>query len=405
MRSRLAGSGRSSVIWPGRALPWTVSEVTPPPLDPLPASESEAMGLPPFGRGVELLAGTLAGLEWRAYRWLADVGIWQRVAEQPAILGDPFPSSTPWHYKWSAVEDLVLYGNHVAMYGDLDWRTGRPGWLVPLPADEVWLLVDTNRPGVYQWTVAGETFGFDELFHVSSGNRSGEPLGRGVMRQYSEWLGGSVAAEDHAAAYFAGGALPPAVLQSPTVVTGPQALDLKAKWRAMTSTREPVILPDGYVLTPLVSDAEKAQLVQARQWNAELVAMMLGIPSWKLGLPGPSMTYQNVDQADIVWIQDSVDRWAQPLAASMTKWLMPNGTSVRWDYLGRLRADSAQTATTLKTLTDAGIITVDEARAVLGRPPMPEDDEPAPPPVPDQVSPDEGTTPAGVPELTPGEAA
>ena len=83
----------------------------------------------------------------------------------------------------------------------------------------------------------------------------------------------------------------------------------------MTSTREPVILPMGYTLTPVVSNAVDAQLVEARTFNAELVAMMLGIPPWKLGLAGPTMTYQNVETADIDFIRDSADRYGAPLAA------------------------------------------------------------------------------------------
>lgn len=361
-----------------------------------PATEREAMSLPPFGRGVELLAGTIAGLAWRAMRWDAEAGIWQRVPDQPRVLVDPYPLVTPWHYRWAAVEDLVLYGNHFALLAEpgddgwLDDRTGRAAYVVPVPADEVYVVTDPSTNGLWLLTAGGVPLDPTGTLHVSAGARSGEILGRGVLRQYADSLGGNVAAERHSGAYFAGGALPPAVLQAAQVVTQEQADELKSKWRGMAATHEPVVLPQGYILTPLVSNAEQSQLVESRRWNAELVAMMLGVPSWKLGLPGPTMTYQNVDQADIVWIQDSVDRWAQPLAAAFSKWLMPNGTEVRWDYGARLRADSKTTAEVLSTLKAAGIITVDEARAVIGRPPLDDATDP-------------GTTPADVPELTPTE--
>jgi HK97 family phage portal protein len=268
---------------------WTFLTGGEYPDGPVPATEQSAMSLPPFGRGVALLANAVAGTDWRAMRWDADAGVALRIADQPAVLLDPDPSSTPWNYRWSATEDLILYGNHFALYGDLDYRTLRPGWLVPLPADDVWLIVDPGN-GDYAFTVAGELVGADSLLHVSAGNRSGEVLGRGVLGQYAEWLGGAIAAEEHSGAYFAGAALPPAVLQSPTVLTQAQASELKSKWRAMTSNREPVVLPSGYVLTPIVSNAEQSQLVESRTWNAALVAMMLGIPSYKLGLSGASMT-------------------------------------------------------------------------------------------------------------------
>jgi len=154
----------------------------------------------------------------------------------------------------------------------------------------------------------------------------------------------------------------------------------------MTNTREPVVLPMGYVLTPVVSNAETSQLVESRQWNAALVAMILGIPNYKLGLSGPSMTYQNVEMADIEFVRDSVDRYGKPLSEAFTKWLLPRGTSLEWDYAGRMRADQSTTANVLTTYTAAGILTKDEARAAIGRPPL-------------DTTAEENTTPEGVPEL------
>lgn len=360
-----------------------------PPVAPAPATEAQALGLPPFGRGLELLANAVASTEWWAKRFDPDLGISQRLADQPAVLTDPYPVSTPWSYRWAATEDAVLYGNHFALYGELDYRTLRPGWLVPLPADCVWMLQEPDG-SFWSWVVGGVELGPDELLHVPFGNRSGELLGRGKLAQYSAWLGGVVAAEDHAGSYFAGGALPPAILQSPSVVTKPQADELKAAWRDMTSSREPVVLPQGYTLTPVVSNAEQAQLVESRTWNAETTAMLLGIPSWKLGLPGPSMTYQNVETADIDFVRDCVDRYARPLAAAFSKWLMPRGVAVEFDYAGRMRADQRTTSEVLTTYTGAGILSTDEARSMLGRPPAATTDA-------------TGTTPAGVPELTPSE--
>lgn len=362
---------------------------TPPANTVAPATEAEALAMPPFGRGVALLANAVASTGWHAARYDAELGVSIRIPDQPAVLTDPDPVATPWGYRWAATEDGILYGNHFALMGDLDFRTLRPGWLVPLAADQVWILSDP-RAGAWSWVVGGTEFSPDEIMHVPYGNRSGEILGRGVLYQYAETLGGYVAAESHAGSYFAGGALPPAVLQSPTILTQPQADDLKAKWRAMTSSREPVILPAGYVLTPVVSNAVEAQLVESRTWNATLVAMMLGIPPWKLGLAGPTMTYQNVETADIDFIRDSADRYGAPLAAGFTKWLMPRGTSVVFDYAGRMRADQSTTASVLSTYTGAGILEVDEARAVIGRPPKSTTDA-------------IGSTPEGVPELTPTE--
>lgn len=357
---------------------------------PATATERAALGYPPFGRGVALIASAIATTRWVAERFDPALGVHVALADQPAVITDPYPDVTPWAYRWAAVEDGILYGNHFALYGDMDFRTRRPGWVLPLPADEVWVLQDPET-GNWTWVIGGEEISRSDMLHIPFGNRSGEILGRGVLYQYGEWLGSALAAEEYSGIYFAGGTLPPAVLQSPNLVTEEQAEDLKTKWREMTNTREPVVLPTGYLLTPVVSNAEQSQLVETRQWSAEMVGMMLGIPAWKFSLPGPTMTYQNVETADIDFIRDGVDRYSSPIAAAYTKFLMPSGTQVRFDWTSRARTDATTTANTLTQYVSNGILTVDEARAVLGRPPV-------------AAATDEGTTPEDVPELTPASA-
>lgn len=367
----LAGQGRRLTRRDLQVLTATTLE---PPLVPMPqpASEHEAMGLPPFGRAVALLTNAIAGTEWYARRASREYpGIWDRVPDQPEIVSNPYPLQTIWSYRWAVAEDGILYGNHFALLGDVDWRTGRPGWTVPLPADEVWLVTDPADAGWYEWVVGGVTFGADEIFHIPFGARSGRILGRGVLEQYGDWLGGAVAAEDYSRDTFAAGALPPAVITTNQATTQEQATDLKLKWRTLTSTREPVILPNGTVMTPVVGNAEQAQLVQARTWNAQMCADVVGVPGWKLGLDGPTMTYQNVETGDIDFVRDSVDRYGRPITEAVSKWLLPAGTELVWDYASRMRSDAKSTADVITSYVVAGVLTKDEARATINRPPLP----------------------------------
>ena len=355
-----------------------------------PASPEEAEGLPAFGRGVELLASAIAGTTWYAYRGDSDNGVWQRLPDQPQIVTDPDPSTTDWHWKYSAAVDLVEYGNHVSLLGDVDWQTQRAGWLLPLPIDQVSLVTDVTRPGLWAWSVAGELLDPSEVLHISAGNRSGEILGRGVVRQYADSLGQAVAAERYSGKWFAGGGLPPGIIQTPVQPSQAQLEDLKSKWRLLSVTGEPMALPPNVTVTPLAQDADRAQLVESRTWNAQLTAMLLGIPAYKLGLPGTSMTYSNVESVDIEWTRDSVDRWGQPIARCFSKYLLPRGQGLRFDWASRMRTDTGAQAQYLSAFTRAGIMTIDEARARVGLPPL-------------MATLDQGTTPVGVPELTPQE--
>lgn len=355
---------------------------------PTPATESEALGLPAFGRGVELLAAAVAGTEWFAAKWQPANGIWQRLADQPLVVLDPYPaaSSGRWQYVYESTRDLILYGNHFAEYLDTDARTTRPAALVPVHPTRVGFV--TNPDVGWYWVVDGVPRPAGDLFHISAGAESDSIIGRGVIAQYRNSLGGVVAAETHAGGYFTGGGLPPAVISPTQKLSDTQTKNVKTAWRDLMATREPVIMPQGWTLEPVVSSAVDQQLVEARTWNAQLSAMVLGIPSHMLGLQGPSMTYSNVETADIGWMRDTVTRWSNPIAAAFSKWLLPLGTELRWDYASRMRTDVKTTAEVVSMLLASNVILTDEGRAMIGRPPLAESTTP-------------GSTPEGVPELTP----
>jgi HK97 family phage portal protein len=365
----------------------------------VPASRDEALSLPAFGRGVELLASAVSGVELVGQTWDADSGVWTRIADQPNVLSDPegVDGSTAWHWRYACVKDLVEAGNHVCLLSTaidptwVDWRTNRAAFLLPLPVEHVALIVDPSRPFWWQYAYRGMILDRSEVLHISAGNRSGEVLGQGIVSQYTQTLGQQLTAEQWAARYLAGGGVPPAIIQAPLVLAPDQANTFKADWRRMMSTGEALLLPSNVTVTPLQSDAQRQQLVEARTWNAQLSAMILGIPSHMLGLPGPNMTYQTVETSDIGWVKDTVDRWAQPIEATISKQLLPNGTRAKFNWAGRLRTDQTTQAAVVTTLVGAGIWTVDEGRQAIGYEPMA-----------DAI--DEGSTPVDVPDLGAKEA-
>lgn len=361
---------------------------------PVVATEADALGLPPFGRGVDLIASGIAGVDLAAYRHDKAAGIDVRLEPQPSLLRDPVVYSTPWNYRYGVVNDLVLYGNHVAFMTAPD-ATGWPTALEPVDITTVDLGV--SEEGYLAWNVAGEFYPYGSLFHISAGNRSGYILGRGAIQQYRDALGGVVETDRHSRGYFRRGGLPTAVIQVQDPDLGQkQAQDIKDRYMATIGrgrSREPLVIPGTYTFTPVVSDAEKQQLVEARTWDAQLVAMILGVPAAKLNLPGPSMTYSNIEMEDIAFVRDTVNRWAQPIEAAVTKWLLPAGQQAKHEWMDRLRTDSKTRAEVFETELRAGIRTVEEVRQIMNLPPLP---KPEPAPVPPAL--EQGQEATGAPE-------
>lgn len=378
-----------NVPLPREAYAWLMSPDGVVPGVPRTASREEAIGYPPFERCLDLIASGIAAVSLVAGRIDKDAGVWIRLPDQPAVLTDPYPTAggpaDVWQWRYAAVRDLLEFGNHFAWLGDMDYRTGRPAWLLPLPARDV-AVMDDGRGG-WSYLIGAQRLDPSQVLHISRGNISGELLGRGLLDQFGRSLRISITAEEWAGRYLEGGGLPPAIIQSQATLTPDQGAEFKTKWRDMMATGEALMLPANVTITPLVSDAQRQQLVEARQWDAQMACIMTGVPSYMLGLPGPTMTYQNVETADIAYRAYTLDRWAQPIKHAFDKHLMPNGTVCRWMWNQLERTDSQTQVNIVGTKLDKGIISTDEARQELSYPPA-------------EISTDPGTTPQGVPELT-----
>ena len=335
-----------------------------------PVTEANVLGIPSFGRGVDLIASTIAGIDLLAQRWNDEHGIWETVQPSPSIVSDPDLTTDRWQWAYSVVNDLILWGNAFAWPVDLDDR-GIPQHLVGIDATTV-SVADVD--GMIVWKVGDELVPFGGLWHCSAGNRTGALLGRGVLHQYREALGGVLATSHSGREYFRRGGLPAAVFKmNDPDTTQAQADQLKARWRATVGrgSREPLVINSRTEFTPVVANADEQQLVDAREFDAEQVATLLGIPPHMMpGIEGTSMTYQNVESADIAFQRDTVNRWAQPIEASIGKWLLPPGWRARHDWEDRVRHDAQGRADWLETEINAGTMTLDEARQILNRPPI-----------------------------------
>jgi hypothetical protein len=74
------------------------------------------------------------------------------------------------------------------------------------------------------------------------------------------------------------------------------------------------------------------------------------------------------------------------MLGALTKWLLPNGVEARCAWGQRARTDLKTQAEVAKLLVDAGILTKDEGRQMIGYGPL-------------ALSTSAGSTPEGVPNL------
>ena len=179
------------------------------------------------------------------------------------------------------------------------------------------------------------------------------------------------AAEEFAGRYFDESAIPTGVITDGRPdLTQDQANELKQAWLATVGGRRrtPIVLPQTTTFTPLVSDADNAQLVQARQWNAQTVAMALGIPPFMLGIETQRHTYTNAENEFGRFIRTTIMRLLVPWEQMASLVLVPRGNTAVFDTRELLRPEMATRFAMAVQGFAAHLLTEGEARELMGYP-------------------------------------
>jgi HK97 family phage portal protein len=345
-------------------------------------SEWSARQIPALTAGMRLISGVVMQMPLQHKRG-------DEVVDPPAAIianPTPGPNRTLADFVDEYVSDVLFYGNYAALIALPD-STGWPAQLIPLDVTTVSVGRDPKT-----WQPVYAIAGWDMvipanlMFHVAIDKRSGELRGRGLIPTMSSALNATLAADAYAGRYFTESGVPSGVISdSRPNLTQEQATELKQKWKAAVSgTPTPVVVPSSTTFQPLATDADKAQLVQARQWDATMVAMALGVPPFLLGIETQRHTYTNAENEFGRFIATTIMRLLTPLEQQLGTQCLPRGNAAQFATAALLRPDTATRASAAATLYAAGLITLEEARTMAGFPAAggPAQSSPVPAPTP-----------------------
>jgi HK97 family phage portal protein len=135
-----------------------------------------------------------------------------------------------------------------------------------------------------------------------------------------------------------------------------------------------IMLSGGAEIRPLSMSPVEASLIEQRRLDREEVAIVLG-------LSGPNVAEaSNSSQGNVIerfraFYRDVLPPWATLVVETFEAQLLDPEPAwmdrlVRFDFTDKLRGEPAEQAESLKILAEGGMITRDEARYELGKPPM-----------------------------------
>lgn len=321
---------------------------------PVTVNTLTSLGIPAVYRCVQLISDSVGSLPLKAYRDNMEV------EPTPAILAQPDRTMTRHEMISSTLMSMLINGNAFWLLGDRD-ALGYPRQAVLLATDAV--NVEAQGADV-TYRVANQVYTSEDILHFRGLQMPGSVMGMSVLEHHRRTLGISIAGEDCASEVYNAGGLPVGVLEADQEMSKAEAEQVKNQFIAANGgrNRTPAILAGGLKFKPLSFNPKDLELIDARQYSAQQVCTIFGVPAFIAGVASPqSMTYSNVNQDSIHFARYTLRPWISRMEASLST-LLPRGQDARFTMDALLRADTITRYQGYEIAIRSGFLTPAEVR-------------------------------------------
>lgn len=181
-----------------------------------------------------------------------------------------------------------------------------------------------------------------------------------------------LAIQQQATRFFQNSGRPGGLLTAPGAISDETATRLKAYWDDNFTGEKAgkvAVLGDGLKFEAMAATAEQSQLIEQLKWTAEVVCSTYHVPAYKIGI-GAMPTVSNVQSLNVEYYSQALQVLIESIEVCLDEGLGLDGVTMgtEIDIENLLRMDSA----TLMDVLDkaSGILTIDEKRAKLDKPPV-----------------------------------
>jgi HK97 family phage portal protein len=357
--------------------------------------ETSALGLSALYRALSLVSGTLASLPLNSWR---DAGGDQR-EKVASVFDDPDgpDHQTVFEWKESAFLHLMLHGRA----GALKVRN-EAGGLVRLPLCHP-LSFQVMQPTIEEqrdpakMPVGGVWFDIaldngtrirldaKDFWYVPAASLGGQ-VGVSLLTYARQSLATSIAADKAAGKMFSSGALISG-MATPDDDTGLDLTDdipqIRAELNRSVLGHENAgtiaLVARRLKFTPWTMTAQQAQFLEARQFQIEEIARWTGVPPHLLMQTDKQTSWgTGVDEQNRGLSKFVLGHWANRFEQRASR-LLARPRWCEFDFAGLERPNFAVEIGLLIQQVQAGLLTLDEARAIRNLPPLPKPETVAPP--------------------------
>jgi len=339
-------------------------------------SKGEATAVSAFFSGIQLISSTIASIPIH----VKDIKSGEIISHSiDSALNNSLLN------KFNLIKQLVwdLYVNGNGMFYIKRAADGTPIELIYCPSGSYSIIYnETNRKLYYlNANITTKKIEPINVIHVVMNSKDGVN-GKGIPLYAKKLLDIALATDTHAKNYFENGANIDGILKSSKPLTSNQKIDIKQSWQSVHGAGKQggiAVVGNDMDYTPIGSNANDAQMIQTREFNAQEVCRYLNIDPILLGLSSTS-AYNSLEQAQLSFLSHCIYPLISLIEAEFNrKLLKPSEKStlyVDFDENHIMFADKAATANYYSTLVKNGIMTINEARHNLGLQPVDGGDKP-----------------------------
>jgi len=354
--------GTAVYVWPSPDLATT--QITP----------RKADTLPPVQRAITLVSGDLARLP-ASVQSNTPAG-WDTVESRIGELLTRQPNQYQSGFEWlrGMIRDLMLWGNA----GSLIRRTrgGEVLELVPLMPESFSLQYRPEAEVHYEHADLGR-IECDDIIHFRLAGDSilwgDSPIvrGRATLDLLAEQ-------EECGRQLFKTGGIGKVGLSTDEQIGEESVRRLQQAFReshaAVGSLASPIIMQGGMKAETVGNSLREAEWNEARNWSVRQVGMLFGVPP-QLLYSGDFGTHENTYEQLRCYVDGCLSHYAAIVSGEIERKLLAPGERYHFDMRHLLKGSTDQVIGSLRQAIDAGVMTQNEAREMLGLPQIEGGDE------------------------------
>jgi len=212
-----------------------------------------------------------------------------------------------------------------------------------------------------------------DVLQISRDPRAGSSRGTSVIASYSSQAYGLLAASDLARVMMQTDVPQYAIMAKKRLdAEGKQARAIQDTWMTRTAARRgapPVFSEADISLEKLSFSVQDLMLLDAQKFNAQILASACGVPAQFLNLPiEGGLNYQSPAMLGEHWWRFKLRTFATAMSMAMSSQLLPAGNYVEFDAKETMAPAMEELVASVAVLAEKGIISSEEARAILRLP-------------------------------------